>query len=160
MTRYERYKEQLSSLEAKRSKLLRNGNYVKANELHLDIQDIQSKIKEAEEYEMKPIRELMPKNVIDEMGIIPLMIECHLIADMLTEVSYMIVDICKDYGLQDISFSKEISEILKKSNTFASFLTKINPELCNMLVRNETLNASLHKKYQRYIDQRLKYKAT
>lgn len=90
------------------------------------------------------------------MGIIPLIIECHLAADFLTEVSYMVVDICKKHGLSDISLMPDLKEIIKKTDKFASFLTGVSPELTDLLVRNETFNASLHKKYVKYIEQRLK----
>lgn len=84
------------------------------------------------------------------------MIECHLVADFLSEVSYMVVDICKEHGLYDVSFMPELKEILKRTDKFASFLTTLSPGLSDLLVRNETFNASLHKKYLKYIEQRLK----
>lgn len=128
--------------------------------LNEDIKEVERAIKEAEEYEEsckpKPIRELLTKEEIEEMGIIPLMIECHLAADFLTEVAYMVVDTCKEHGLENISFIPDLRDLIKKSDMFASFLTKVSPELCDLLVRNETFNASLHKKYLKYIEQRLK----
>lgn len=54
----------------------------------------------------------------------------------------MIIDICKEHGFCNLRFMPELEEIIKKSNIFASFLTKVNPELENLLLRNETFNAS------------------
>lgn len=159
MTRRERYKEQLSQLYAKRAILLKAGRYLDANNLNRDIKYVESLIKEAEEYEElmrpRPIREVVTQEELQKMGIIPLMIECHLIADMLVEVSYMIVDICKKHGLTDMTFMPEIDDILKRADKFASLLAKKGPDLSDLLERNETLNAALHKKYISYIEQRL-----
>lgn len=160
MTRLERYRDQLAKLEAKRNMLMRTGRYFDSVRLNQDIIEIEKCIRKAEEYEEscrpKPLKEILSEEELHEMGIIPLMIECHLAADFLTGIAYEIVDVCKKHGLTDVSFMPELKDLIKKSDIFASFLTKISPELRNLLLRNETLNASLHKKYIRYIEQRLK----
>ncbi len=89
------------------------------------------------------------------MGIVPLMIECHLVADFLVEMSYKIKERCQQYGFTNIIFGKDLQKAIKANECFASFLTKVSPELCNLIVRNEMLNAALHKKYVSYINQRL-----
>ncbi len=159
MTRYERYKEQLRKLEEKKSILLRRGRFIDANNLNSDIREIELLIKQAEEYEEskkpRPLQEMVSKKELHKMGIVPLMIECHLIADMLVEVSYMVMDICKKHGFTEVSLMPELKDIIKRANKFSSFLTEMSPELSNLLVRNETLNGSLHKKYLKYIEQRL-----
>lgn len=159
MTRLERYKEKLEELKAKRSMFIKTGNLVKACSMNESIQEVEKSIKEAEEYEesckAKAIRELVSDEELHQMGIIPLMIECHLIADLLVDASYMIVDICKKYGFQDVSLMPDLKDLIKRADCFASFLTTLSPELCDILVRNDTLNTSLHKKYQKYIAQRL-----
>lgn len=160
MTRYERYREQLAKLEEKRSSLMRSGRFVDSFALNEDIKEVERAIAQAEEYERlkspQPIKEVLSEEELHEMGIIPLIIECHLVADFLTEVSYMVVDICKNHGLSDISLMPDLKEIIKKTDKFASFLTGVSPELSDLLVRNETFNTSLHKKYVKYIEQRLK----
>lgn len=162
MTRLEIYKERLDKLYVKKDQLNKAGKYIQANNLHKDILEIEKLIKEAEEYEEackpRPVVDMVSQEELNQMGIIPLMIECHLIADMLTEVSYMIADKFKEYGFQEIEFMPELQDIIKKSDKFASFLTDMSEELKGLLVRNETLNASLHKKYTNYIEQRLKHK--
>ncbi len=160
MTRLERYRDRLSQLEERRSELLRAGKYCESSALHEDIKEVERLIKEVEEYEEslkpRPIRELVSEQQFQEMGIIPLMIECHLVADFLVEVAYMVVDRCKAYGFVDVSLMPDLMDIIKRLEKFASFVTTLSPELCNLIVRNETLNASLHKKYLKYIAQRLK----
>lgn len=160
MTRLERYREKLRKLENKRNELIRSGRYVQSVALNDEIKNVERLIKEAEEYEEsckpKPIGELLTKEEIDDMGIIPLMIECHLAADFLTEVAYMVLDTCKEHGLENVSFMSDLRELIKKSDMFASFLTKVSPDLCDMLVRNETFNVGLHKRYLKYIERRLK----
>lgn len=139
---------------------MRSGHYVQSIALNDEIKEAERLMKEAEDYEKaskpKPIRELLTKEEIDEMGIIPLMIECHLAADFLTEVAYMVLDTCKEHGLENISFMPDLRELIKKSDMFASFLTKVSPELCDILVRNNTFNDALHKRYLKYIERRLK----
>lgn len=99
---------------------------------------------------------VLAKQELHEMGIIPLMIECHLAADFLTGVAYSVVDICKKHGFSDVVLMPDLQDIIKKTEKFASFLTKVSPELCKLITNNETLNNSIHKKYLKYIEQRLK----
>lgn len=155
MTRKERYLQQIKELENKRGRLLRSGKYLEAQNLHDQIADIREKVKEAEKYELKPIAEIMTEEERIESGIIPLIIECHLIADMLTEQSMTILEILKRYGIAGVTITDEIEEITKRCERFASFLTTVSPKLTDLIVRNETLNASLHKKYMTYIERRL-----
>lgn len=147
----------LQSLK-KRGGLLRSGRYVDAANLSADIKKVEDLIKEAEAYEeatkSRPIKEIMTNEEI--VQVVPLMIECHLIADFLTETTYMIVDKLKEFGITDVTFMPEVTELLKKSEKFAGAMAKMNPELCDLIVNNETFNASLHKKYLKYIEQRLK----
>lgn len=160
MTRKERYSAQLSKLEEKRGKLLRSGRFAEAAALTADIKEIESLIKQADAYEeatrSRPITELLSREEIQKMGLIPLMIECHLVADFLTETAYMIVDTLHEHGFDDVTFMPEITELIKRSEKFAGGMAKISPELCDLVVNNETFNASLHKKYLKYIGQRLK----
>ena len=156
-TRLQRYEEQLKELEAKRASLFRSGDYVRSINLQKDIDKIKAMIEDIRPYyEPKPLSEVVSKKELDEMGIIPLMIECHLIADFLTEVSYMVVDICKAHGWEKLSFTEDLKVVLKNADKFASFLTGVSPELCELLTRNETFNKSLHKKFLNHIDTRLK----
>lgn len=156
MTKLERYQNQVKELEAKRASLLRSGQYIQSMNLHKDIEEIKQKIEEIRPYyEPRPLSESVSHEELKAMGIIPLMIECHLIADFLTEVCYMVVDICKEHGFDNVSFVPELREILKKTDKFASFLSGLSPELCDLLTRNETFNKSLHKKFLTHIEQRL-----
>lgn len=131
-----------------------------ANELNAEIREVELLMKQAEEFEEarrpRPIKELVTKQELHEMGIIPLMIECHLAADFLTGLSYMIVDICKGHGFTDVRLMPEIRELLEKSEKFANALAEMSPELRDLIVNNETLNDALHKKCLGYIKQRLK----
>lgn len=160
MTRLERYKEQLAKLEEKRSRLLRSGRFIEANNLNNILREIELLIRQAEEYEEatkpKPLKDIVTKEQLHEMGIIPLMIECHLAADFLTGVAYSVVDICKKYGFSDVMLMPDLQDIIKKTEKFASFLTKVSPELCKLVTENDTFNESVHKKYLKYIEQRLK----
>lgn len=153
------YKKQLAKLEEKRNALMRSGKYIQSFALNEDIKEVENLIKQAEAYEeaskYRPIKEILSRQEIDEMGLIPLMIECHLVSDFLVEITYMISDICKSKGLSELKFSEDITRAIKANEVFASFLSQMSPELCNLLVRNETFNASLHKKYLKYIEQRL-----
>lgn len=158
MTRLQRYEEKVKELEAKRSKLMREGKILQSMNLHKDIEDIKKQIEELRPYyEPRPLSESVTPQELKEMNIVPLMIECHLIADFLTEVCYMVVDTVKANGFDNISFVPELKEIIAKTDKFASFLTRMSPELQDLLLRNETFNASLHKKYLKHIDQRLNH---
>lgn len=50
----------------------------------------------------------------------------------------------------------DLQDIIKKTEKFAPFLAEVSPELCKLITNNETFNNSLHKKYLKYIEQRLK----
>ena len=159
MTRIERYKERIAKLEAKRNALMRQGRYMEYQELSDDIKNLEATIRQAEEYEescrVRQIKDMAPKEELDRMGIIPLMIECYLISDMLVEASYMILDLCKENGFREVKLPKNLREAIKANEIFSSFLTTVSPEISDLLVRNETFNASLHKKYLKYIEQRM-----
>ncbi len=131
MTRLERYREQLAKLEKKRSTHLRSGRFIEANNLINDLREVEMFIKQAEEYEKttkpKSLKDIVTKKQLNEMGIIPLMIECHLSADFLTEVAYVVVDICKEHGFSDVVLRPDLNDIIKKTEKFASFLTGVSP---------------------------------
>lgn len=153
------YKKKIAKFEEKRNSLMRAGKYMQSFALNEDIKELENLIRQAEDYEesrkAKPIKDILSRQEIDEMGIIPLMIECHLVSDFLVEITYMISDIFKSKGLSELKFSEDITKAIKANEIFASFLTKMSPELRDLLIRNETFNASLHKKYLKYIEQRL-----
>lgn len=157
MTRLERYEQQLKELEKRKSELIKSGNFVKSIALQKDINEIKAMIEETRKYyEPRPMSEMITPQELKEMNIVPMMIECHLIADFLTEVCYMVVDTCREHGYDNISFVPELKEIIKRTDKFASFLNGMTPDLQNLLHRNETFNASLHKKFLSHIEQRLK----
>ena len=158
MNRLERYEAKLRALEEREREMFRKGYFVKSVTLHKEIDECRKLIEETRRYyEPKPLSETLTRKEIDEMGIIPLMIEAHLVADFLTEVCYMIKDICHSHNLDKVSFVPEIEEILKKSDRFASFLAGISPELCELITTNETFNRGLHKKYLAHIETRMKH---
>lgn len=158
MTRLERYEQQLNELEKRKGELIKTGNFVKSIALQKDINEIKAMVEEARKYyEPRPMSELITPQELKEMNIVPMMIECHLVADFLTEVCYMVVDTCKKYGYDNISFVPELKEIIKRTDKFASFLNGMTPDLQHLLLRNETFNASLHKKFLGHIEQRLKH---
>lgn len=160
MTRLERYREKLRQLENRRNELMRSGRYLKSAALNEDIRELEKVIKEAEDYEEscrpKPLKDMVSKEELDEMGIVPLMIEAHLAADFLTAISYMVLDTCKRHGFERISLMPDLKELIKKSEMFSGFLLRVSPELRDLLTRNDTLVNAVHKKYMSYIGQRLK----
>ena len=135
------------------------GQYARIVEMEDTLEAKQATIRQAEEYEescrVRQIKDMAPKEELDRMGIIPLMIECYLISDMLVEASYMILDLCKENGFREVKLPKNLREAIKANEIFSSFLTTVSPEISDLLVRNETFNASLHKKYLKYIEQRM-----
>lgn len=160
MTYRERYKKQLDKLERQRRDFLQRGQYIQASKLSADIKHIEELIAEADAYEEstrpRSLSETMTREEIDQTGVIPLLIECHLIADFLTEVVYMITDNLKSIGITNVEFMPILNNLLKDSEKFAGDLAKISPDLCELITNNETFNASLHKKFTKYISQRIK----
>lgn len=154
MTRIERYRQKIRELEATRSRLMRQGKYVQMHRLDEDIKEVKCLVEEAERYEAKPIKELLTEDQIHEAGIIPMIMECHLAADYLTDCAYNLSDSIKELGFNPVSLIPEMKEIIEKSNAFASILCKKNQTLSDMLTENDTLLAALHKKTQSYIMQR------
>lgn len=161
------YRKKLEELEARRSRLMRSGKIMQSFALNEEIKNVEEMIRRAEAYEeatkSRPIAEIITKEELDQTGIIPLMIECHLISDMLVEVAYMIVDRLKEIGIEGVSFMEDLNNAIKANEKFATFLTQLkhdeNNELYNLLTRNETLNRAIHKKYVSYMDQRLTKRA-
>lgn len=157
MTRLERHKEKLAALEAKRNQMMRQGRYPQMQELEEDLKEIRKLIAEAEEYEAKPIKELLTMDEIHASGIMPLIMECHLAADYLNDCAYMLKERIRSLGFNAVSLVPEMKEILKKSEAFASILCKKNKQLSDMLIDNDTLLSALHKKTLSYIEQRMKH---
>lgn len=156
MTRLERYKQDLAKLEEKRSRLLRTMNLVKASALNDDIENVKKLIEESEKYEAKPIKQLLSREKLNQSGLIPAMIECHLAADFLAYLTYNIEDILKKNGLKYVNIIPELKEIRNKCNTFASRLCNCGEDLNDLLIENDTLISALHKKCCSYMEQRLK----
>lgn len=155
MTRLERYRKQLAELEGKRGQLMRQGKYMQMHKLNSEIEEIKALIAEAEQYEAKPIKELLSMDKINESGIIPALIECYLVADYLTACTYTVNDIIKKLGFQPVSVIPELKEIIRKSSSFASQLCSKSDILSDMLTDNDTLLEALHKKTMSYIRQRI-----
>ncbi len=157
------YRKKLEELEERRSRLMRSGKIMQSFALNEEIKNVEKMIRQAEAYEeatkSRPIIETISKEELDKTGIIPLMIECHLISDMLVEVAYMVKDRLKELGYEKISFMDDLTTAIKANEKFATFLTQLkhdeNDKLSNLLTRNDTLNQALHKKYVSYMDQRL-----
>ena len=59
MTRLERYKEKLKEFEHKRNNFMRQGRYDLMRRLDNDIADLRREIANAEQYEAKPIKQLL-----------------------------------------------------------------------------------------------------
>lgn len=154
MTRLERYKQQLAELEARRSRLMRQGKYMQMQGLSCDIDRVRELIREAEAYEAKPIKELVSMDAIHESGLIPALMECHLAADYLAACSYTVKDIIKGMGFTAVSIIPDINEIISRCNSFASILCEKNECLRDMLLDDETLINAIHKKTVSYIAQR------
>lgn len=155
MKRIERYKTQLDGLKAKKYQLMRAGRYFELSSLNKDISELEALIKETEQMQSKPIAELVSPEELEKSNIIPLILECHLIADLLADACYNVIDRCKELGLCDISLMPDLKDITKKSQAFASFLTTVNPTLCDLVCDNQYLNTSLHKRILKHISQRV-----
>ena len=158
LLRIKRYEEQIAELEERRRRLLRTGQYVQSHRLNAQIADIRKMVEELKEMTTpKPLSQTVTPQELKEMNIVPLMLTCHLAADFLTWVCYEIVDVCRDHGLENVNFVPELKEILKKTDCFASFLTRMSPDIQELLLRNDTFNQSLLKKYLSYIETRMKH---
>lgn len=160
MTRLERLKDQLDTHYRIRDMLLRSGRYLEAAETTRRIREVEAEVKAAEEYERLskpvPVTKVITSERLDELGLIPLLIEAHLAADFLTGIAYAISDICKKEGFEQVIFSSDLQDILKKCDVFASALIRLCPNLTELLTENETLNMAVHKKYVSYITQKAK----
>ncbi len=155
MTRLERYRLRLEELEAKRNQFMRQGKYMQMQKLDAELTEVRKLIEEAEKYSPKPIRELVSMDKIQQSGLIPALIECHLAADYLNDCCYTVNDIIKGMGFSPASIIPDLKEIISKSNVFASLLCDRSEQLGDLLVRNDTLIAALHKKTLGHISQRL-----
>ena len=158
MTRLERYRQQLSELEARRNQFMRQGKYMQMHKLEDELNEVRKHIAEAENYEAKPIKELVSMDEIHESGLIPALMECHLAADYLNSCSCEVKDIIKKMGFRAVSIIPDINEIISRTNAFASVLCEKNEVLRDMLLDNDTLINALHKKTLSYIAQRTRPK--
>ena len=154
MKKIERYRQKLAELESRRNRLMRQGKYMQMQKLDVDIQSIRKMVDEAEKYEARPIRELLSMDEIHESGIIPIIMECHLAADYLTDCAYRLSDTIKKMGFNPVSLVPDMEEIISRSSAFAAILCQKDALLSDMLTNNETLIDALRKKTMHYIRQR------
>lgn len=155
MTRKQRFEQKLSELEKLRNTLRSQGRFLEVQEYDKKIADVKRNIEICNEYEAKAVRELLSAKEIEESCLVPLLLEAHLITDVLADVCYRIVDIFKDRGMTAVTLVPEIKDILKRSTIFASILCEKNEELNSLLIDNEQLLHDIHLICQRYIKQRL-----
>ena len=156
MTKIERLKEKLESLEKLRGQYMRKGRYSELFALNEDIDKLRTSIQDAEEYgKPKPLTKILSREEIAESGIIPILIECNLAADFLTDCACTLKEAISNLGLKPVTIVPQLDELIKKSDLFATILSSCgNDRLANMLYDNETLIAALHKKTLSYIEQR------
>lgn len=153
----QKYRQKLENLEAKRSELMRSGRYMESIRLNADIEEVRKLIEAEEDYlKPKPLKELVSKEQADEVTNI--IIECHLAADYLTAVAYELKDWFDKNGLIPHSVIPELNQIVKLSESFAGSVCKVNPNLRDMMINNDTLIEALHKKCQTYIKRNLNLK--
>lgn len=155
MTRLERYRQQLDELRAKYHRLNQCGKYMQAQRLMNEILNVEKQIKEAEDYEAKPLVELVGRDKVNESNLVTLMLEAHLAADFLTDCTFNIKSTVQKLGLRAVTIVPELEEIRKKSNEFAERLMSISSEFNDLMIEDETLIDALHKKTLSYIKQRL-----
>lgn len=155
MTRLERYKEKVKDLEWRRNQFMRQGRYDKMRQLEHDIEEVRVLIAQAEEFEAKPIKELMTSEQITESNLIPLIIEAHLASDFLTDCCYNIQDTINRMGFSAVTIIPELIELRKKADEFAAKLAGKNPMLDDMLIDDETMIEGMHKRLLKYIEQRM-----
>lgn len=155
MTRLERYEQKLATLEGRRSQMLRKGRYVDVQMLDSEIEEAKALIREAKDYQAKPVLELLSREEIQESGLVALLIESHLAADFLADICFRIEQVFKERGLQAVSIVPDIKDLLKRSNIFASILCLKNAELSSLLIDNEDLIGKLHSDTLGYIKERL-----
>lgn len=152
-------KRQLETLEAKHSRLLRQGQLVMAMNLSSDISRIRDMIATEEELRKpKPIRELVPKDELVASGLVELAMELHLAADYINAISCEITDVVNGMGFEAVTVIPELKEVEEKSRKVASYMCTLDQNLSDMMTDNETLMMALHKKTQSYIAQRMKPK--
>lgn len=132
MKRIDRYREKLVELENKHNQLARAGKYMKLPEMRLKIEEVRKQVEEMERYEAKPVRELLSGEEITESGLVPMIMECHLAADFLTDCTMNLKDKIKEMGLVPASLIPELDEIIKKADAFASMMC-YNKALTDML---------------------------
>lgn len=151
MKRIDRYRERLAELEHRRNDSMRRGRYDIMRRLDTDIEELKAELERMEEYESKPIKELLTKDQIEESGILAMLVECHLAADFLTDCTYNVKDAMKKLGLVPVTLVPELEEIRRMAGAFASRLCKINDAFCDFMTDNEFLIAAMHKKTLSYI---------
>lgn len=155
MTRRQRFEQKLADLEKIRLKLRQQGRFLEVQEYDKKIADMERNIEICKDYEAKAVREILSDKEIEESCLVPLLLEAHLMSDVLAEVCYNIVDIFKKRGLTALTLVPEIQEILKRSSIFASILCTKNEQLNSLLIDNEKLLHDVHLICQRYIKERM-----
>lgn len=159
-SRLGRYEAKLCELESRRNAMMRNGQYMQSVKLNNEIEQVRALIKEAKEYEAKPLREFITSEQAAQSGIIDAILECHLAIDYLADCAYVVKDIMEELGLEAKSLLPEIKSIIKQANALSDTLCMKGPDFEKLLTENSTLIEALRKKTRSYITQRQRRKST
>lgn len=150
-----RIEERIDALRRKSNQLLQSGDYLKYCDLRSQIVHAERQLNNIYEHAgRRPLTELLTQEEL--MRLAPMMLEIHLICDLLTEATYELTDYCeKDLQIEGFYLMEPLIEARDRANEFASTLTKMGEKLCKLVCDNETLNAALRKKIQKHIAQRI-----
>lgn len=149
-----KYERRVARLEEKRNALMRAGRYMQMMELNAEIEKVKDLIEKEKEFQPRPAHELITGPERNEL--VTLLLECHMAADFLNAVTYAVHDWLKERNLQAFTVVPEITDIIKKTESFGAALCKISPRMSDLITDNHTLIEALHKKTQNYLVQRVK----
>lgn len=156
MKRIDQLRKKLADLEAKRNQFMREGKYGQMVAMDKTIKEARLQVEVAEEFELKPIRELMSSEDIIEAKLIHKATKLHIAADYVAEVSYELYDAFAELGYVLHTIIPEFEDLAKQAQKLAGLLIQKAPALTALLVDNDTLLKSIDMKVQSFIDQRIK----
>lgn len=152
----DRIEQRIERLKAKANQMLASGNYIHHFDLKAKIKAAEAELQRIyEDAGRKPLTDLLTPEELATLA--PMMLEIHLICDLLTEAAYELTDYCeKQLKIEGFYLMDPLIQARNKANEFASTLTLMGDKLCSLICDNETLNAALRRKIQKHIAQRIK----
>lgn len=157
MTRKERIKKDLKSLEAKQMVLLRAGKLIQANQLNKQIEEKKQALQDCEYFEYQPLNEVVSRDDLTKNKVYSKLLEISLAADYLADCAIECKEILNNLGVGNLKLMDDVDVIRKHANILSGMpCDEKYDKLYDFMMDNDQLIDDIHILSRRYISEKMK----